>query len=433
MFVRLLTATFTTLGPSGFLQDTNPAVGGKGRAVSNGTSSSPKTQDFALTLASVISKLPIILSDNERITAATTSVSTNVIGPALRAKAFPRNLDSSFLELLLQTTKIAQGAKTWRKDVTDAFNDAKFFNIPWQAAQQYIVPILRQLAINDKERLPEILSRLTAPTTAGIMFGVGATSARMEADRKAQLNLRRIALLVLSSDEDAFADKYRTIEEKLTELLSATSSSSPSSSTRAELFMVLRAVILRSSPMYLSSFWPLINAEVRNAMLSMLPDSTDPDRYNNASVLQACKVLDLLVTLNLDDFQLHEWLFVTDTIDAVYRPPNIASTALADEIAEALGNTTLEMRTSVGISHQESSETNKRRSFLEPLLDGLDDVEASEVKLLPRRDLATRVLQPFFGQLSISTFEATYSMLEADVAGCGTALLKDIFEETVEA
>ena len=431
--MRLLTATFTALGPSGFLQDANSSIAGKGRQIANGTAAPSGGQDFALILASVISKLPIILNDNERISVATSSVSTNIIGPALKAKAFPRNIDASFLELLSQTTKIAQGAKAWRKDVTDAFNDAKFFNITFENAQKYLVPILRQLTISDKERLPEILGRLAAPTTAGIMFGVGATSARMEADRKTQLNLRRIALLILSGDQDAFADKYRIIEEKLNELLSATSTSSPSSITRAEVFMVLRALILRSSPVYLSSFWPLINSEVQLAMLSALPDSADAEQYNNASVLQACKVLDLLVTLDLDDFQLHEWLFITDTIDAVYRPTNVASTALADEIAEALGNTSSGLQTSADASDHQMGASTKRRSFLEPILDRLEDVEASEVKLLPKNELATRILQPFLGQLSIWTFEATYGMLEADVQSCEEALLRDIFEDTIDA
>jgi hypothetical protein len=417
------------LGPAGFLQETKQTPASRGRNVSNGTTAPAKAQNFALTLASVVSKLTIILNDNERISVATSSISTNVIGPAVRAKAFPRNIDQSFLELLLQLTKVAQGAKTWRKDVTDALNDTKFFSISPDLTQEYIVPILRQLTINDKERLPELLSRLTAPTTAGIVFGVGATSARMEADRKTQLNLRRIALLILAGDEDAFADRYRTIEEKITELLTATPTSSPSTIVRAEVFMVLRALILRSSSVYLSPFWPLINTEMQNAMLSVLPDAADVEQYTNAAILQACKVLDLLVTLDLDDFQLHEWLFITDTIDAVYRPNHAASTALADEVAEALGSTSFEPRTP--IQHQISA-TGKRKSFLEPLLSGLDDVEASEVKLLPRKDLATRILQPFFGQLSIWTFEAVYGMLEADIQGCEQALLQDIFEETAD-
>jgi len=265
------------------------------------------------------------------------------------------------------------------------------------------------------------------------MFGVGASSARMEADRKTQFNLRRIALLILASDEDSFADKYRAIEEKLTELMLATNTSSPSSATRAEVFMVLRALVLRSSSMSLSSFWPIINNEIQNAILSVLPDSAQTEQYSNASVVQACKVLDTLATLNLDDFQLHEWLFITDTIDAVYRPPNIGSTALADEAAEALGNVTTEVRAPIAGPQQHTGTTEKRVSFLEPLLAGLDDVEASEVKLLPRGDLATRVLQPFLGQLSILAFEATYEMLETDTDACEKALLNDIFEETIDA
>ena len=39
-----------------------------------------------------------------------------------------------------------------------------------------------------------------------------------------------------------------------------------------------------------------------------------------------------------DDFQLHEWLFVTDTVDAVYRTAAYRPVALVDELSEELGN-----------------------------------------------------------------------------------------------
>ena len=45
-----------------------------------------------------------------------------------------------------------------------------------------------------------------------------------------------------------------------------------------------------------------------------------------------------VVVVAPDDFQLHEWLFVTDTVDAVYRSAAYQPVALVDELSEELGN-----------------------------------------------------------------------------------------------
>jgi hypothetical protein len=422
----------------GFLQEPKQPISNsdskpRPRVTSNGHPSS-SSRDFISILASAVPRLQLILTDNERINAAATSISTNVTGPTIRSKAFPTNVDESFLELLYNLTNLTQGSKAWRKDVTDALNDARFFTTPVELVQKHWSPIFYQLILNDKDRMPELLGRLTAPTTAGIVFGVGATSARMEADKKTQLNLRRIALLILSNPEDTFVPSLSTLSEKLVELLIATSTSSPSSATRSEAYMVLRSLILKTSSMQLAPLWPIIDAELQTAMLSLVPESADFEKFSNASILQACKLLDTLVTLEPDDFQLHEWLFITDTIDAVYRPSNYTSTALADEIAEALGTTASTPRdnhlpSTFSSANDAGVSTEKlRRPFLDALIKGLEEEEDADVRLMTKGELAARVLRPFFGSLSITTFEATYDMVQVDFEGLERGLIGDLFE-----
>ncbi|KAE9979499.1 hypothetical protein EG328_000826 [Venturia inaequalis] len=436
VFLRMLTATFTTR-PMGFLQEPTQPVPTKDRNFTNGTSNklaSPK--DCVSILASVVPRLQLILTDNERISTAAISISTSVTGPTIRAKTFPSNVDSPFLDLLYQLTKLPQAAKAWKKDVTDALNDARFFTMPMELVEAWWTQILRQLAITDKDRLPDLLSRITAPTTAGIVFGVGATSARMEADRKTQLNLRRIALLILSSDEDTFVPNIRGLEEKIVELLTATPTSSPSSATRSEVFMVLRSLILKTSSVHLAPLWPIINSELQAAILSIVPTNRDggkeekeKEKYDIESVVQACKVLDTLITLNPDDFQLHEWLFITDTIDAVYRPSSVAATSLSDEVAEALGSVSIDAHTHT-TSHTGTSDTGLRRPYLEPMLKSLEE-EGTTLSELPKQIIAARVLRPFFGQLSIWAFEGVYGMGSVDLKACEGDLLRDLFVREV--
>jgi len=431
LFLRLLTAALTTR-PMGFLQEPKPPSSTpRPRELPNGhVGDGANPRNFISILASAIPRLQLILTDNERINAASTSISTNVTGPTIRAKSFPSNIDGPFLELLYNLTKLPQGSKTWRRDVSDALNDTRFFATPSELVQTHWAQIFYQLVLNDKERMPELLGRLTAPTTAGIVFGVGATSARMEADKRTQLNLRRVALLILSCAEDTFMPNLAALEEKLVELLTATPTSSPSSATRSEVYMVLRALVLKTSSIHLAPLWPTINAELQTAIISILPDSNDYEKYTSGSILQACKLLDTLVTLDPDDFQLYEWLFITDTIDAVYRPANWKSTALAEEIAEALGTATTTPNASRN-DHVPSFATNEnmRRPFLDSLVKGLEAEEGADVRLMAKQELASRVLRPFFGQLSILAFEATYGMLVPDVKACTDGLVVDLFED----
>lgn len=414
----------------GFLQEPKQQVpNSKARATPNGQDADPaKSRDFVSILAAAVPRLQLILTDNERINAASNSISINVTGPTIRAKSFPTNIDAVFLDLLQALTKLPQGTKSWRKDVTDALNDARLFNTPEELVKSHWCPIFYQLVINDKDRMPDLLSRLTAPTTAGIVFGVGATSARMEADKKTQLNLKRIALLILSSAEDTFVPVLPVLEEKIVELFTATTTSSPSSATWSEVYMLLRALVLKTSSVHLAPLWPIVNLELQKAILSLIGpnDNGENEKYTNAAVLQACKLLDTLIAIEPDDFQLHEWLFITDTIDAVYRPSTSTSVALADEVAHEI--TQITSSTTDEEASSLSTDGTMRRPFLDQLLDGLGDGGGDVViNKMKKEELARRVLRPFLGQLSMLAFENTYGMVEVDFEGCERGLVRDLF------
>ncbi|EHA58065.1 hypothetical protein MGG_13176 [Pyricularia oryzae 70-15] len=425
LFLRLLTALFTTR-PMTFTELSSPE---KSRAPEFPQKPAPpkgpyeRAEDVVEVLTSIVPSLHKILMESDRVLTAAASISTNVIGPSLRSKSFPDTVTKSTLILLQELARLPNNQKTWKKDVADAFNDPRFFASPLALVQSDWLPLLRQWTLSDKDRMPEIVGRIAPPTTAGIVFGVGATSARLESDRKTQLNLRRIATLILASAADTFVTEVGLILDKMVELLGATATSSPSSTTRAELFMVVRALVLKTSAVHLAPLWPIINAELHAAMSSVAtPDhSAASDTYNNASVLQACKLLDLLICVAPDDFQLHEWLFVTDTIDAVHRPgsAHYQPVALVDELSEELGSSGM-----AGVADLVDVATGERRR---PMLGpgGISD----EVSLERRDELVAKILRPFFGQLSIYAFESTYAMGPLDWKGCVKGLLKDLFDE----
>lgn len=278
--------------------------------------------------------------------------------------------------------------------------------------------------MGDKDRVSEICSRIFAPTAAGNIFGVGASAARLEADKKTQLNLRRIAILVLAAENDFIISDVQLLEEKITELLHATAASSPSSATRAEVFMLVRALLLKTSPIHLASLWPIVTAELQRAIASALPRSKDYDVYNTSSLLQACKLLDLLLIIAPDDFQMHEWLFITDTIEAVYRPGQWEPAALVDDLAEEMGSSGAAPSPEPVVVAQENL-GSKRSPYKIPLLNARH-IAAD----IGKEELVRQIVRPFFAQLSIHVYESTYSMRSPDWAGCEAALLEDIFDDS---
>jgi len=410
----------------GYLQDSNQAASEKTTAITNGIRAQKRATDVVSILTTIVPKLSIILVENDRVAKVVSDISASVIGPTFRAKAFPENVSRNTLDLLQGLTKIAQGNKLLKKDIYDAFNDPKFFNTPPLLLRESWLPILAQWTQSDKERVPELLSRLSAPTTAGLMFGVGATSARQEADRKTQLTLRRIALLILGSPEDAFTPNIPQVLEKVVELLTATPASSPSSITRTDVIVLLRAIILKTSPIHLASLWPVVNGELTSGLSALLPDASNKEHYNNAGIIQTCKLLDELVVLDPDDFQLMEWLFISDTIDAVYKPvtpPTLMS--LTDEINEVLTRSSTAPAMPVTAINGSDADEPKRTLFLNPLIEALEKEEGAAVLEMTRGELVNRLVRPFLGNLAMNAFEARYGGGEADWQGIWESVVKD--------
>ncbi|KAF9888217.1 hypothetical protein FE257_009212 [Aspergillus nanangensis] len=418
VLLRLLTAIFTSK-PMGLSQES--ALLSRSSIDHDSLPASHIGPDDMLSILAIsMPAFSTTLADSDRINTAVSGISTNVIGPLLRSRFFPNNLNNSFMGLLQHIAKAPSAAKFWKKDIAEAFNDPRFFGSHLDLVKDGWINLLRQWVLADRDRLSEILSRLPPPSTAGIMFGVGASAARLDADRKAQLNLRRIALLILCANSDYFAGELPALLQKLEDLLGATSSSSPSSTTRAEIFMVLRALALKTSTSTLAPFWPMVNTELQEA-IAAIPTGPHQDVYNPYSLLQACKLLDTLLVIAPDDFQLIEWLYVTDTIDAVYPPDHWESIALADEVSQNLGV----RGSATPHSPRETSEPNSGVKQPGLTADWIRDTAKDEV--------IERVLRPWFDQLSIHAFETTYSMGAPSFDACRGDLLADLFNESTMA
>ncbi|KAL9025037.1 MAG: hypothetical protein Q9196_006070 [Gyalolechia fulgens] len=421
LFLRQLTASFTTK-PISFSSEPSPAKGQKFSVPPHrisGIQNEAASDDIVAVLATILPHASKVLVDSDRITTAVNVVSTQVVVPTFRWKTFPRNITSKLLELLLSMTRITEASKVWRRDVAEAFNDSRFFcDHSYELASSRWLPLLREWINSDRDRMDELLSRMPSPTSAGIMFGVGASSARLEADRKIQLNLRRVATLLLAAPNDSFVVHLGAIQAKITDLLTATAASSPSSATRAEIYIVLRALIVKNLPIHLASLWPAVTTELHEALSTLYPGH-NRDKYNLHCVVHACKLLDVLVVAAPDDFQMRQWLFVTDSIDAVYRPQDLEPRALVDDLIDDLDDASAGTMQNATINTPNASQIASRK----PLLNN------QVLQGIPKENWLDRVIRPFLRQLSINTFEGTYSMAAFDWQPVYEDLLFDIFDD----
>jgi hypothetical protein len=92
----------------------------------------------------------------------------------------------------------------------------------------------------------------------------------------------------------------------------------------------------RISPQHLANFWPVILAELLRVFESTMDDPPPDHSEDLQLVLAACKFLDLLLIIQSEDFQIHQWMFVTDTTDAVYPPEDYNPEAIMDRLSEIL-------------------------------------------------------------------------------------------------
>ncbi|GAM83207.1 hypothetical protein ANO11243_011930 [Dothideomycetidae sp. 11243] len=419
LFSRLLLATFT-VRPNAGAYDTTVSQKTGGRSSNNAT-------DLLTSLIVVAPKLQTVLETNDKILNAVNSIVMHAISPSFHAKAFPDNIRHEVLRLTVLVATQSPDGKVWKREVGEAFADARFFGVRPNSMSSDWFPALRKWSSTEKTVVSDTLSRIVAPSAATLMFGVGANSARLAADRNAQYNLRRSALLLLANEKDGLSSSVQTIDSKTEELCTASAGSSPSCATRAEVFMVWRALFLSTSATHLAGMWPTMLKTLEAALSSLHPGSADQETYNNLSLLQACKFLDLLVILQPDDFLLQDWMILTNTIDAVYSS-GVESRALVDEMAEML---TVAAAEATGQTEPTSAMVNMshgRAGPRKPLLASLA-VDMADIKAMPRDDFVRQTLLPFFSGLSMAAYEGTYQMEVIDVEACRADLLVDLMDE----
>ncbi|KAI9253610.1 hypothetical protein BY458DRAFT_521706 [Sporodiniella umbellata] len=86
-----------------------------------------------------------------------------------------------------------------------------------------------------------------------------------------------------------------------------------------EIYLCLRIMLVRFSQKHLMNFWPVLITELMRLFNSFVYNDFDYRPEEAQMALAGCKFLDLLCTLELDSFQIYQWIFIRDTVDTVIK------------------------------------------------------------------------------------------------------------------
>ncbi|KAF8313993.1 hypothetical protein DL93DRAFT_1101270 [Clavulina sp. PMI_390] len=346
-----------------------------------------------------------ILVENDKVANVCTNIVYYIISPAMKARSSKTGLpEDTILDLLAELVKIAAASKVWKPIVSDAFGDSRFFNASPAASLKWR-PLIKGLIDTDKQSVNDLLAKMAAAPSATIF-----TSRETEMLLRS-LNLRRLSYAVYTGDRNQFLAQLPVIQERLVDILRP---GAVAPIVHSEVYLCMRILLCRLSPHNLSSFWPVMLTELLRVFQQVL-SSPPADKSDELQlVLSTCKFLDLLLTLQTEEFQVHQWIFITDTVDAVYRADNSAPESLMDLLTDSTSALPDENSSARAIHIHDSAWKDK--SMRKPML------------LNVRSISSIKDLIPFFSHVSLYAYETTYMGGLVDWDAVEQGLLEDLFD-----
>lgn len=389
LFTRLLSYTLTTRESS-----------------SENSQDDSSGEELVITLREIVPGLRNILVDTDKVHTALTNMMMNMIVPASKSKIFPKNMSSELLGLLVTIMEFPQGHRSWRNIIGDIIFEQRFMNMSPSQAKEWM-PVIKRWIGFDKERLKDYINRLNTSNSVVLFGSSDETSVR-------KCNINRLTYLILGTDDFIFIN-IRDLSTKLEEMMTV------SPDVIAEVFTCFRALVLRVDSQHLAPLWTLIYTHLLHTFQEVRSGQGELK-----TVISACKLLDMLLCVGPEDFQLHEWLFICDNMDAIFREDKEAVGIIDKVSSEGVISTTPSIETVSQVRCLFILNTNK----------SLQDMNSSATPEDKKRPILSgqpiktlNELKPFFDQLSIYAYEGIFSLKDPDLQACKTDVLEDIFSK----
>ncbi|CAK5264480.1 unnamed protein product [Mycena citricolor] len=350
------------------------------------------------------------LMDNDKVVAACTNVVYYIVGPAMKGKnTRPLDIDPVIVSIIREMTRIPAALKTWKPAVAELLNDNRLFNCTPDSAEKW-KPIVKTLFDQDKTAFPELLTKVATAPSANIF-----TNREYEMLLRS-LNIRRLSFVLLTGDKNFFLTQLPSIQEKLVDIFRNVTAPI----VQSEVYLCIRVLLIRLSRHNLTSFWPVLLTEMYRVFEQLMTNLPSDGSEDLQLVLAASKCLDLLITLQSEEFQIHQWIFITDTVDAIYRPDGCFPEAMMDHLAEIVSSLPADTSSTFPVTPatpHAAMTTAAARPMRRPLLNGVRQLESM-------RDLV-----PFLTGVSIASYESVYASAgSVDWASVEAGILEDVFD-----
>ncbi|KAI5950370.1 hypothetical protein KGF57_004333 [Candida theae] len=359
-------------------------------------------QHFTDALTGVIPLLDEIYRDSEKTNQTVGFIINSVI--LFSNKKKQSHLSDTLLHLLLLLGQ-HYPIRIWRTAVADLFNDGNFFTTKACSADKWM-EIVRIWIEHDKDRFDDKVAKIASSSTtspAGTLFNWNE-----ESEIEAKINvLKQLTYLILIQPHDYFANKTNQLFDKLDQLLSLNTCPT---SVRIEISTLLRALVLKISDVHLTPHWALIIHELLQIfdLISSPPKSPKELISMTPQTLQlilfASKLLDELLIIDPDGFNLNSWLFIS--ID--FENKDTQTNSIIDLISRNNDFTFLK-NDAIKLKHGYLTD-----EYLYPLLEGVRHISS------------ITQLRLFFDSLSMIHYERTYSLKPVNYTACQKDIIQDL-------
>lgn len=354
-------------------------------------------------ISETIQNFEDIIQDQEKISGCVSIIITNLIVPQTKNKKIGEI--SVRVLALFKTIGQYHPTKSWRSLVNDLFMDPAFFQIPTSKIETWKSIISLWISV-EQDKFKELLQKITASSGGGpgalFMF-----NEKLEIQNKV-LTLKRISYLILVQEKDFFLSSLDALFERIEESL--TQASIPMT-FRTHLSVLFRAITIKFNELYLIPRWIVMGQELVAIFDSLIGKSMKELSFLNEeelqSVLYGCKLLDQLLILDVDEFNLQEWLFVNGTFE-IDSDMDEYLISIIDRLSKENDLTILKESP---VKMNELIKDNKKV----PLLHGITSIPS----------IAS--LRNFFESLSYLNFERVYGLYPVDFEACQADILDDLF------
>lgn len=348
-------------------------------------------------MGSFVTDLKVCLQDQDKITAIISNVINSMIVPKIKSKT---DLFDPNVSLLLKAIGETNPVKSWRQVVQDIFMDSSFFSTCRFAENSWKDCVLLWIS-NDQEKVSELMSRvMPSQQTAKANIFLWNDSSEIQ---NTILHLRRLSYLIVIQPIDSFGPQLNDLFARIATLWTNTLSVL----VQSEILTFLRAVTLKFSDSHLLSHWAFITQSLCDCFALFLAMSTKDlsslEADSLSLLLSACKLLDQLLLLGLDEFNSCSWLFVSEGSVADEGEP----IALIDRLAKKT-ESLMSKETPILVSRPQKGELSQ------PLLLGIRELKS------------TAMLKVFLGLLSYINYERTYDLFDGSTSRCESEVLLDL-------